>query len=157
MLTSRFYDSRMLIFQGFEWSFMTLAYITVACRIYVRLVMRKARLFSADYWLILGLLSCQGLLICDTITYSMDAMDDFTIDNVAIRKVSIKCNYIRDISSLFSVPAIIYTDPILLLRSDSQQIISSTQAYTFRNSASSHSISTSCRFHSQKCALRSIV
>ncbi|TXC06602.1 hypothetical protein FocTR4_00009729 [Fusarium oxysporum f. sp. cubense] len=91
---------------GFEWSFMTLAYITVACRIYVRLVMRKARLFSAYYWLILGLLPCQGLLICDTITYSMDAMDDFTIDNVAIKKVSIKCNYIRGISSLFGVPAI---------------------------------------------------
>src|SRR6478735_12634445 len=99
MLTSRFYDSRMLIFQGFEWSFMTLAYITVACRIYVRLVMRKARLFSADYWLILGLLSCQGLLICDTITYSMDAMDDFTIDNVAIRKVGMQCKYETDVSS----------------------------------------------------------
>ncbi|KAG5766640.1 hypothetical protein H9Q69_007925 [Fusarium xylarioides] len=71
---------------GFEWSFMALAYITVACRTYVRVVMRKARLFSADYWLILGLLSCQGLLICDTLTYSMNAMDNFTIDNVAIRK-----------------------------------------------------------------------
>ncbi|KAF5665735.1 hypothetical protein FCIRC_10439 [Fusarium circinatum] len=73
---------------GFEWTFMALAYITVACRIYVRVVMRKARLFSADHWLILGLLSCQGLLICDTITYSMDAMDNFTIDNVAIRKLA---------------------------------------------------------------------
>lgn len=79
----------MLNLQGFEWSFMSLAYITVACRIYVRVVMRKARLFSADYWLIAGLLCCQGLLICDTITYSMDAMDNFTIDNVAIRKVMI--------------------------------------------------------------------
>lgn len=90
----------MLIFQGFEWSFMTLAYISVACRIYVRVVMRKARLFSADYWLIAGLLSCQGLLICDTITYSMDAMDNFTIDNVAIRKVSNQWKYNLDVSPL---------------------------------------------------------
>ncbi|KAH7227549.1 hypothetical protein BKA60DRAFT_590948 [Fusarium oxysporum] len=86
---------------GFEWSFMTLAYITVACRIYVRLVMRKARLFSADYWLILGLLSCQGLLICDTITYSMDAMDDFTIDNVAIRKIRFATNHFFDTGIYF--------------------------------------------------------
>ncbi|EXK33713.1 hypothetical protein FOXG_02885 [Fusarium oxysporum f. sp. lycopersici 4287] len=86
---------------GFEWSFMTIAYITVACRIYVRLVMRKARLFSADYWLILGLLSCQGLLICDTITYSMDAMDDFTIDNVAIRKIRFATNHFFDTGIYF--------------------------------------------------------
>ncbi|KAL7757381.1 hypothetical protein ACKLNR_011908 [Fusarium oxysporum f. sp. zingiberi] len=86
---------------GFEWSFMTLAYITVACRIHVRLVMRKARLFSADYWLILGLLSCQGLLICDTITYSMDAMDDFTIDNVAIRKIRFATNHFFDTGIYF--------------------------------------------------------
>ncbi|ENH62183.1 hypothetical protein FOC1_g10015146 [Fusarium oxysporum f. sp. cubense race 1] len=80
---------------------MTLAYITVACRIYVRLVMRKARLFSADYWLILGLLSCQVLLICDTITYSMDAMDDFTIDNVAIRKIRFATNHFFDTGIYF--------------------------------------------------------
>ncbi|VTT58851.1 unnamed protein product [Fusarium fujikuroi] len=86
---------------GFEWSFMTLAYTSVACRIYVRVVMRKARLFSADYWLIAGLLSCQGLLICDTITYSMDAMDNFTIDNVAIRKVRFATNHLFDTGIYF--------------------------------------------------------
>ncbi|KAF5590831.1 uncharacterized protein FSUBG_10695 [Fusarium subglutinans] len=86
---------------GFEWTFMALAYITVACRIYVRVVMRKARLFSADYWLILGLLSCQGLLICDTITYSMDAMDNFTINNVAIRKIRFATNHFFDTGIYF--------------------------------------------------------
>ncbi|KLO83785.1 uncharacterized protein LW93_569 [Fusarium fujikuroi] len=92
---------------GFEWSFMTLAYISVACRIYVRVVMRKARLFSADYWLIAGLLSCQGLLICDTITYSMDAMDNFTIDNVAIRKVRFATNHLFDTGIYFPKLSII--------------------------------------------------
>ncbi|CVK91302.1 uncharacterized protein FMAN_09445 [Fusarium mangiferae] len=86
---------------GFEWSFMTLAYIAVACRIYVRVVMRKARLFSADYWLIVGLLSCQGLLICDTITYSMDAMNNFTIDNVTIRKIRFATNHFFDTGIYF--------------------------------------------------------
>ncbi|RSL98995.1 hypothetical protein CEP52_009952, partial [Fusarium oligoseptatum] len=79
--------------QGIEWTFMVLAYVFVGCRLYVRLYMRGLRLYSADYWLIAGLMSCQGLLICDTLTYSMNAMDDFTITSVSLDKIRFATNY----------------------------------------------------------------
>ncbi|WAO91732.1 Hypothetical protein NCS54_00921300 [Fusarium falciforme] len=86
---------------GVEWTFMVLAYVFVACRLYVRLCMRGLRLYSADYWLIVGLMSCQGLLICDTLTYSMNAMDDFTITSVSLDKIRFATNYFFDTGIYF--------------------------------------------------------
>ncbi|CAF3577933.1 unnamed protein product [Fusarium graminearum] len=72
---------------SFEWSLMIIAYFLVAARVYVRVWLRNAKIYSADYLLFAGLAACQGLLICDTMTYRMNAMDDFTISNVALKKV----------------------------------------------------------------------
>jgi hypothetical protein len=66
---------------------MVIAYVLVAARVYVRVWLRNARLYSADYLLFAGLAACQGLLICDTLTFRMHAMDDFTINSVALKKV----------------------------------------------------------------------
>lgn len=66
---------------------MIIAYFLVAARVYVRVWLRNAKIYSADYLLFAGLAACQGLLICDTMTYRMNAMDDFTISNVALKKV----------------------------------------------------------------------
>ncbi|KAF4976608.1 hypothetical protein FDECE_18456 [Fusarium decemcellulare] len=86
---------------GFEWTFLALAYVFVAGRIYVRLAMRNLKLYSADYWLIVGLISCQGLLICDTLTYKMNAMDDFTVSNTPLKKIRFATNYFFDLGIYF--------------------------------------------------------
>ena len=46
----------------------------------------------ADYLLIAGLVACQGLLICDTLTYQMNAMDDFALasTSIPVKKVRAK-------------------------------------------------------------------
>ena len=51
--------------------------------------LRGFGLFTADYLLIAGLVACQGLLICDTLTYRMNAMDDFALasTSVPVKKV----------------------------------------------------------------------
>ncbi|EEU43355.1 uncharacterized protein NECHADRAFT_45239 [Fusarium vanettenii 77-13-4] len=87
--------------QSIEWTFMVLAYVFVACRLYVRLFMRGLRLYSADYWLIVGLMCCQGLLICDTLTYSMNATNDFTITSVSLDKIRFATNYFFDTGIYF--------------------------------------------------------
>ncbi|KAG5656976.1 hypothetical protein KAF25_011145 [Fusarium avenaceum] len=86
---------------GFEWTLMTLAYVMVACRIYVRVVIKRAKLYSADYWLLVGLASCQGLLICDTLTFRMNAMDEFTMNNVSLKKIRFATNYFFDTGIYF--------------------------------------------------------
>ncbi|KAH7174071.1 uncharacterized protein B0J16DRAFT_325548 [Fusarium flagelliforme] len=88
---------------AFEWTILVLAYALVACRIYVRLNLTGSGLHSTDYWLILGLASCQGLLICDTLTYSMHAMDNFvTADNLdIINKIRFATNYFFDVGMYF--------------------------------------------------------
>ncbi|OBS28458.1 hypothetical protein FPOA_02396 [Fusarium poae] len=86
---------------SFEWSLMVIAYVLVAARVYVRLWLRNARLYSADYLLFAGLAACQGLLICDTLTFRMNAMDDFTINSVALKKIRFATNYFFDFGIYF--------------------------------------------------------
>jgi hypothetical protein len=81
------------VVQAFEWTLLTIAYILVAARVYVRLWLRNARLYSADYWLFAGLAACQGLLICDTLTYEMNAMENFMMSSVALKKVHSSFNF----------------------------------------------------------------
>ncbi|RGP77938.1 hypothetical protein FLONG3_3895 [Fusarium longipes] len=85
----------------FEWSLMVIAYVLVAARFYVRVWLRNARLYSADYLLLVGLACCQGLLICDTLTYRMHAMDDFTMNSVALKKIRFATNYFFDFGIYF--------------------------------------------------------
>ncbi|KAG8676512.1 hypothetical protein FPOAC2_02613 [Fusarium poae] len=86
---------------SFEWSLMVIAYVLVAARVYVRVWLRNARLYSADYLLFAGLAACQGLLICDTLTFRMHAMDDFTINSVALKKIRFATNYFFDFGIYF--------------------------------------------------------
>jgi hypothetical protein len=86
---------------SFEWSLMVIAYILVAARVYVRVWLRNARIYSADYLLFAGLAACQGLLICDTLTFRMHAMDDFTINSVALKKIRFATNYFFDFGIYF--------------------------------------------------------
>ncbi|KAM5343667.1 hypothetical protein ACJ41O_012204 [Fusarium nematophilum] len=86
---------------GIEWTFMALCYALVSARIYVRIWMRGNKLYSADYWLIAGLMSAQGLLICDTLTYKMNAMDNFTISNESLDKIRFATNYFFDTGIYF--------------------------------------------------------
>jgi hypothetical protein len=80
---------------------MVIAYVLVAARVYVRVWLRNARLYSADYLLFAGLAACQGLLICDTLTFRMHAMDDFTINSVALKKIRFATNYFFDFGIYF--------------------------------------------------------
>lgn len=76
-----------MVLQGLEWTFIFLSYVLVSARVYVRVWMRRDRLYWSDYWLMAALASAQGLVICDTLTYQMNAMDDFTITSVSLDKV----------------------------------------------------------------------
>ncbi|KAI6749785.1 hypothetical protein HG531_007050 [Fusarium graminearum] len=88
---------------AFEWTILVLAYFLVACRVYVRMFIRGVGLHAADYWLIVGLVSCQGLLICDTLTFRMHAMDDFVLANnsIPIKKIRFATNYFFDTGIYF--------------------------------------------------------
>ncbi|CEI66174.1 unnamed protein product [Fusarium venenatum] len=88
---------------AFEWTILVLAYVLVACRVYVRIFLRGVGLHAADYWLIVGLISCQGLLICDTLTFRMHAMDDFVLasNSIPIKKIRFATNYFFDVGIYF--------------------------------------------------------
>ncbi|KAM0302281.1 hypothetical protein ACHAPM_004272 [Fusarium culmorum] len=88
---------------AFEWTILIFAYFLVACRVYVRMFLRGVGLHAADYWLIVGLVSCQGLLICDTLTFRMHAMDDFVLANnsIPIKKIRFATNYFFDTGIYF--------------------------------------------------------
>ncbi|KAG8676410.1 hypothetical protein FPOAC1_002413 [Fusarium poae] len=88
---------------AFEWTILVLAYVLVACRVYVRMFLRGVGLHAADYWLIVGLVSCQGLLICDTLTFRMHAMDDFVLasNSIPIKKIRFATNYFFDVGIYF--------------------------------------------------------
>ncbi|KAL6402030.1 hypothetical protein AUP68_14494 [Ilyonectria robusta] len=72
---------------GLEWTFIFLSYVLVSARVYVRVWMRRDRLYWSDCWLMAALASAQGLVICDTLTYQMNAMDNFAITSVSLDKV----------------------------------------------------------------------
>jgi hypothetical protein len=88
---------------AFEWIILILAYILVAGRIYVKMFLRGFGLYAADYLLIAGLVACQGLLICDTLTYQMNAMDDFSLTSTStpVKKIRFATNYFFDTGIYF--------------------------------------------------------
>ncbi|CAG7560586.1 unnamed protein product [Fusarium equiseti] len=88
---------------AFEWIILILAYILVAGRIYVKIFLRGFGLYAADYLLIAGLVACQGLLICDTLTYQMNAMDDFSLTSTSmpVKKIRFATNYFFDTGIYF--------------------------------------------------------
>lgn len=70
-----------------EWVFVTLAYITVSARVWVRLYLKRTKILLSDIFLLAALVSAQGLLICDTLTYHMGQMDNFTNPDERLLKV----------------------------------------------------------------------
>lgn len=66
---------------------MTLAYIVVGARLWVRLYLKRTRLILADVFLLIALISAQGLLVCDTLTYQMGQMNNFTDPDERLMKV----------------------------------------------------------------------
>lgn len=66
---------------------MALAYIFVGLRLAVRVNMRQRHLWLSDILLLLGLAFCQGLLICDTVTYGIGSMVHTGVSSTVLGKV----------------------------------------------------------------------
>jgi len=79
-----------------EWVLLAVCLIVVGLRIYVRLVRLRERLLLSDIILIISVIDAIGLIICDTITYHIGAMDN-EIYSVELSKVSFASNYFYDV------------------------------------------------------------
>jgi hypothetical protein len=86
---------------GLEWTFLAIAYISVAARIYVRLGIRKDRILWSDGWLLVALASVQGLVICDIITYRRHDLNNFDPNQEAVLKIRFATNYLFDFGIYF--------------------------------------------------------
>ncbi|KAH8733912.1 hypothetical protein BGZ61DRAFT_491420 [Ilyonectria robusta] len=96
---------------GLEWTFIFLSYVLVSARVYVRVWMRRDRLYWSDCWMMAALASAQGLVICDTLTYQMNAMDNFAITSVSLDKIRFATGYLFDVGiylTKFSILAFYY-------------------------------------------------
>ncbi|KAH8168450.1 archaeal flagellin N-terminal-like domain-containing protein [Sarocladium implicatum] len=80
---------------------MSLAYVAVGARLWVRLFLKRTRLQLSDVLLLIGLLCAQGLLICDTLTYEMGQMHNFTDPSVRLSKIRFATNYFFDFGIYF--------------------------------------------------------
>ncbi|KAH8690413.1 hypothetical protein GQ44DRAFT_636759, partial [Phaeosphaeriaceae sp. PMI808] len=89
-----------------EWSLFGLAILLAAARFSLHLRMGNRNLLLPDLWLLVTVLCCLGLIICDTITYHAGAMSDFTTTSSLIRQVHVEqvrfaTNYFFDFGLYF--------------------------------------------------------
>ncbi|GAB7325725.1 hypothetical protein MBLNU13_g09686t3 [Cladosporium sp. NU13] len=96
-----------------EWVLFALAYTLVGLRIGVRLARRQQRnAVVSDVFLIISALMCLGLIVCDTLTYTLGAMKpetvsasvitaDDTAKQLALNKISFASNYFYDTGMYF--------------------------------------------------------
>lgn len=70
-----------------EWILLAVSYVFVGLRIYARLFRLREKLAVSDWILILSAINALGLIICDTLTYQIGVLDDWT-PSVALSKVS---------------------------------------------------------------------
>ncbi|KXJ87832.1 hypothetical protein Micbo1qcDRAFT_167008 [Microdochium bolleyi] len=85
-----------------EWTLVTLAYVFLGLRLSVRITQRQlSNLLWSEVWLVLGALALLGLVICDTLTYHVGAMDEFTETTVDIMKIRFATNYLFDAGLYF--------------------------------------------------------
>lgn len=84
-----------------EWFLLVLSFLLVNARIFLHLHMGQKTLFMSDAMLILAFLAALGLVICDTLTYRLGAMDVFTGNTVAIMKIRFATNYFFDVGLYF--------------------------------------------------------
>lgn len=73
--------------QASEWFLFVLSFLLVIARIGLHLHMGQKSHLVSDSMLIVASLAALGLVICDTLTYRLGAMDTFTGTTVAIMKV----------------------------------------------------------------------
>ncbi|KAF2139761.1 uncharacterized protein K452DRAFT_352497 [Aplosporella prunicola CBS 121167] len=78
-----------------EWILLVVAWAFVALRVYVRLFKLRERLSWADIILILSAIDGLGLIVCDTLTYEIGAMDGAD-GSVKLSKISFSSNYFYD-------------------------------------------------------------
>lgn len=80
---------------------LTLAWILVGLRVAVRLQASHVNLAVAvvvsDLFLVLGAFSILGLVVCDTLTYRMGAMSDFSMFSTELGKIRFATNYFFDV------------------------------------------------------------
>ncbi|KAH7313878.1 hypothetical protein B0I35DRAFT_480524 [Stachybotrys elegans] len=84
-----------------EWVFMVLSYILVGARVYVRLFLKQNKLLASDYFLLVGLVAAQGLLICDSLTYRRGQMENFIDPGIDVLKIRFATNYFFDFGIYF--------------------------------------------------------
>ncbi|KLU92495.1 hypothetical protein MAPG_11440 [Magnaporthiopsis poae ATCC 64411] len=83
-----------------EWLMLSLAWILVGLRAAVRLQANHAHhaaVIVSDLFLVLGAFSILGLVVCDTLTYRMGAMTDFSMYSVELGKIRFATNYLFDV------------------------------------------------------------
>jgi len=79
-----------------EWVLLTLCLVLVCLRIFLRLVKSRERLLFSDIILIISVIDAIGLIICDTLTFHIGAMDN-EIYSVELSKISFSSNYFYDV------------------------------------------------------------
>ncbi|KAI1839596.1 hypothetical protein JX266_014193 [Neoarthrinium moseri] len=84
-----------------EWTFLTAAVLLVGARLYVRVRMRKQPVSLSDGWLCIAAAFALGLVICDTLTYKANAMDNFSLDSVYVGQIRFATNYLFDCGMYF--------------------------------------------------------
>jgi len=63
---------------------LTIAYVLVVMRLVVRVALKQRHLVLSDVFLVVGALCALGIVICDTISYRMGAMDDYNMTGTSV-------------------------------------------------------------------------
>ncbi|RDW63558.1 hypothetical protein BP6252_11103 [Coleophoma cylindrospora] len=83
-----------------EWILLTVALALIVLRIYVRLFRERTKLFLSDIILIIAGLDGIALIITDTLTFHVGAMDN-DVYSVELSKISFASNYFYDVGMGF--------------------------------------------------------
>ncbi|USP79205.1 hypothetical protein yc1106_06479 [Curvularia clavata] len=84
-----------------EWFLLALSFLLVNARIFLHFHMGQKTHIVSDSMLILAILAALGLVICDTLTYRLGAMDSFTGNTATIMKIRFASNYFFDVGLYF--------------------------------------------------------
>ncbi|OCK86355.1 hypothetical protein K432DRAFT_438617 [Lepidopterella palustris CBS 459.81] len=80
-----------------EWTLLVLAYILGGTRIYARLAHQRLHLLLSDIFLIFACVDVLALIICDTLSYRLGAMNADTQPSVSLHKISFASDYFYDV------------------------------------------------------------
>jgi len=68
---------------------LAIAYLLVSLRLAVRVTVKQSHLFLSDVLLVGGALCALGVIICDTVSYRVGAMDNYDMTNVSMAATEI--------------------------------------------------------------------